>query len=105
MRVTLVRLAAVCGAIGLSGCMIVQQPVMGFLGSEVRWGDVATGKGNASKTGKACIDTILGLIARGDASVAAAKAAGRISEVSVVDHTSRNFMGITGEYCTVVRGD
>ncbi len=48
--------------------------------------------------------TILGLIAKGDASVRAAKIDGGITEVSVVDHSARNFLNIVGEYCTVVRG-
>jgi hypothetical protein len=50
------------------------------------------------------MDTILGLFARGDASVRAAKAAGGITEVSVVDHSAKNFLNIVGEYCTIVRG-
>jgi hypothetical protein len=50
------------------------------------------------------MDTILGLFARGDASVRAAKANGKITEVSVIDHSAKNFLNITGEYCTIVRG-
>ena len=51
------------------------------------------------------MDTILGLIARGDASVRAAKDSAGISEVSVVDHSVHNFLGIRGQYCTIVRGN
>ncbi len=88
-----------------TGCMIVDTPVMGVLGSRVRWGEFAQGDDASHKEGKACMDTILGLIARGDASVRAAKAAGGITEVSVVDHSARNFLNIVGEYCTIVRGN
>jgi len=88
-----------------TGCMIVDTPVMGVLGSRVRWGEFAQGDDKSSKEGKACMDTILGLVARGDASVRAAKAAGGITEVSVVDHSARNFLNIVGEYCTIVRGN
>ncbi len=91
--------------LGMSGCMIVQAPVQGILGSEVTWGDIATGKAATKKEGRACMDTILGLIARGDASVRAAKDSAGISEVSVVDHSARNFLGIRGQYCTIVRGN
>jgi hypothetical protein len=85
--------------------MIVDTPVMGVLGSRVRWGEFAQGDDKAGqKEGKACMETILGLVSRGDASVRAAKINGGITEVSVVDHSARNFLNIVGEYCTVVRG-
>ncbi len=94
------------GSIGMMGCMIVDTPVQGLLGSRVRWGDHAVGDDSTpdTKEGRACMDTILGLFARGDASVRAAKADGKITEVSVVDHSAKNFMNIVGEYCTIVRG-
>ena len=91
-------------AVGVSGCMIVDSPVKGMLGSEVKWGDFAQGDRTSLKEGKACLDTILGLFARGDATVAAAKANGKISEVSVIDHSARNLLNIVGEYCTIVWG-
>ena len=97
--------AALVGVMSLSGCMIVQAPVMGVLGSKVKWGEFAQGDDKAGqKEGKACMETLLGLLARGDASVRAAKANGGITEVSVVDHSARNFLNIVGEYCTIVRG-
>lgn len=89
----------------VSGCMIVDTPVMGVLGSRVTWGEFAQGDDKpGQKEGRACMETLLGLLARGDASVRAAKADGGITEVSVVDHSARNFMNIVGEYCTIVRG-
>jgi TRL-like protein family len=105
MRKSLANLWIATSLLGLSGCMIVQSPVMGILGGEVTWGDVATGKTAARKEGRACMDTILGLVARGDASVRAAKESAGITEVSVVDHSARNFLGIRGQYCTIVRGN
>ena len=105
MRGTLVASALLVGVLGVTGCMIVDTPIMGVLGSRVRWGEFAQGDDKAGqKEGKACMETILGLIARGDASVRAAKINGGITEVSVVDHSARNFLNIVGEYCTVVRG-
>ncbi len=76
------------------------------MGTEVVWGDVAGEAGDPAteKTGKACAESILGLIARGDASVRAAKLNGDISEVNSIDHSARNFLGIVGEWCTLVRG-
>ena len=95
---------------GLSGCsMIVDSPIKGVLGTEVIWGDIATGepgssKPGALKEGKACAESILGLLARGDASVRAAKENGNIAEVTSVDHSARNLLNIVGEWCTIVRG-
>ena len=93
----------------LNGCMIVDSPIKGVLGTEVIWGDIATGeKGSpapgALKEGKACAESILGLLARGDASVRAAKENGKITEVISVDHSARNLLNIVGEWCTIVKG-
>ena len=96
-------------AAGLSGCMIVDSPIKGVLGTEVIWGDIATGEAGspapvALKEGKACANSILGLLARGDASVRAAKVNGKITEVTSVDHSARNLLNIVGEWCTIVKG-
>jgi len=96
--------AIAVGIVGLSGCMIVASPAAGSIFTDVKYGDVATTSTNASKEGKACAQSILGWIAQGDASVAAAKAAGGITEVSSVDHTANNILGIVGTWCTVVKG-
>ena len=102
-------LGAMGVAVALGGCMIVESPIRGVVGTEVIWGDVATGKPGsptlgAQKEGKACAESILGLMARGDASVRAAKENGGITEVTGIDHSARNFFGIVGEWCTLVRG-
>ena len=103
---TLTLTVVLASAFGMAGCMIVDSPVKGMLGNRVRWGDFAQGDDQTkdTKEGRACLDTILGLFAQGDASVRAAKADGKITEVSVIDHSARNFMNIVGEYCTIVRG-
>lgn len=59
----------------------------------------------SSATGVACSVSYLGLVHIGDASVAAAMKSADITEVSVVDRTSENILGIWGRNCTVVRGD
>ncbi len=110
-RVTLRTFLAPCVmslVVGLSGCMIVDSPIKGVLGTEVIWGDIATGKAGSatpsSKEGKACAESILGLLARGDASVRAAKENGGITEVTSVDHSARNLLNVVGEWCTIVKG-
>ena len=108
MRTTLF-LGAVCLVASLGGCSIVESPIKGYLGTEVTWGDVATGEPSSpaiakSKEGTACAESILGLLAHGDASVRQAKANGGITEVTSVDHSARNILNIVGEWCTIVRG-
>lgn len=99
-------LGAMSLVVGLSGCMIVESPIRGVVGTEVIWGDVTTGKPTPGdvKEGQACAESILGLVARGDASVRAAKEDGGIDEVFSVEHSARNFFGVVGEWCTMVRG-
>ena len=60
---------------------------------------------SSSGTGVACSVSYLGLIHVGDASVTTAMKSAGIREVSVVDITSENILGIWGRSCTVVRGN
>lgn len=79
-------------------------PVPGFIMSDVHWDGDAEGS-LGTKEGKACAKTILGWIASGDASIKAAAMNGGIRKVTRVDHHSKHFLGIQGEYCTIVGGD
>jgi len=89
---------------GLTGCLPVASPAIGVFYTDVKYGDLATTSTAAAKEGKACAQSIMGLVASGDASVAAAKAAGGITEVSQVDHSATSVLGIIGEWCTIVKG-
>jgi hypothetical protein len=103
MRKALFIVLALCGVTTLSGCIAVYTPASGILFTEVR-GPIDAQGAIGPKEGKACAQSILGLIAQGDASIAAAAKAGGITNVSTVDHYSRNMLGIIGDFCTVVRG-
>lgn len=92
-------------AFSLAACQIVATPAAGWILTDVKYGDVATTATAATKEGKACASTVLGWVATGDASVAAAKAAGGITTVSSVDHTAHQILGIVGDWCTVVKGN
>ena len=46
----------------------------------------------------------MGLVATGDASIAAAKAAGGITDASHVDYHVKSTLGIVAEFCTVIKG-
>jgi len=90
--------------LNLTGCMGVASPVAGWVYTEAKWdGDVENGPA-ATKEGKACATSILAMIATGDASLDAAKANGGITQVAEVNHSSKNILGVWGEYCTIVKG-
>jgi hypothetical protein len=103
----LAKLGLVAGlALAANGCAMASGgngAVMGALYSGYKMGgNVTTATG--SKTGEACASSILGAIATGDASIAAAKAAGGVSEVSHVDHDNFSILGLYATTCTIVTG-
>jgi hypothetical protein len=104
MRKVLFVGLALTGMVTMSGCQNVATPATGLLYAEVWHGGDAEGALGA-KEGKSCAQSILALVATGDASVKAAAAAGGIKTVTRVDHYSKNILGILGEYCTIVGGN
>ncbi|HVJ89374.1 MAG TPA: TRL-like family protein [Labilithrix sp.] len=52
----------------------------------------------------ACASSILGVVATGDASLEAAKAAGGITQVAHVDHDNFSVLGVYAKTCTIVVG-
>ena len=63
----------------------------------------AAGTTSPARIGKSCARVFLAVIAWGDASIAAAKRNGGITDVTTVDHESFNLIGF-GSFCTVVHG-
>jgi hypothetical protein len=87
----------------LSGCLPVYSPAIGILLTDVH-GPIDAGTKVGAKEGRACAQSILALVAQGDASIRAAAHAGGITKIDSVDHYSRNMLGIMAEFCTIVRG-
>jgi hypothetical protein len=56
------------------------------------------------KKGEACATSILGWVTTGDASIRAAADAGGIKEISAIDSSFKNILGVYATYCTVVSG-
>lgn len=103
-RITLAgTLAGLAAAVFMSGCMPVYSPAIGVLYTDLK-GPLDAGDTVGAKEGTACVETILGLIARGDASIKAAAADGGIRKIASVDHSTENILGILGRFCTIVRG-
>ncbi|HKC92838.1 MAG TPA: TRL-like family protein [Nitrospira sp.] len=104
MRHSLVLAVIGVGLLSLTGCQPVASPLYGWMYNETQFGDFATTSADTTKEGKACAHTILGAWATGDASIDAAKADGKITVVSSVDHSAKHILGIFGTWCTIVKG-
>lgn len=68
----------------------------------------ATELEGASKVGKTCAHSVLGLVGWGDASIDTAKKAGGITKVAAVSYDTLEvlpYWGIYGQFCTFVAGD
>jgi len=63
-----------------------------------------TENNKATKTGRACAENFLSIVATGDASIEAAKNEGKITKVSYVDYEVSNYF-VYGKVCTVVKGE
>jgi len=104
---TLVKMSALLAfACVAGGCAMAQGgngSVSGFLYSGYKMGG-NVGPGQGTKTGQSCASSILGIIATGDASISAAKAAGGITQVAHVDHDDFGILGIYASSCTIVVG-
>ena len=79
---------------------------IGTLYTDAKLPGIATSNsGTSSKIGEAQCTSVLGLIALGDCSIAAAKKNGGIKKVYSVDWDVKNILGIYGTYKVIVRGE
>lgn len=105
IKVALTLVGITAAALSLTACQIVYSPMAGTSFNETKYGNIATAETATTKEGKACGSSIMGWVATGDASIAAAKANGGITKVTSVDHSAKNILGIFGEWCTIVKGN
>lgn len=91
----------------LSGCVTtgLLTPTGGALVKLGTEAGAATSVESATKMGKACSQNILGIVALGDSSIAAAKKAGGITKVASVDADYMTVLYLYGKVCTIVRGE
>jgi hypothetical protein len=95
--------------IGLDGCLgafaFGSNAPTGFLYGDASSGLQATNNNIGKKKGEACASSIIGLITTGDAGIRAAADAGGVTQISAVDASMMNILGIYTKYCTIVSGD
>lgn len=101
-RYSLLAVALVLFGFMAMGCNTVNSPAAGMFWMDVK-GPIDAGDKVGKKEGRACAQSILGMVATGDASIQAAAAAGGITRIDSVDHHS-TWMVVMGEFCTIVRG-
>lgn len=97
-------LALVLVGLMASGCSLSGFGPIGGLYTEHKVGVYGTSP-SGSKTGKACTQSILGLIALGDASVEEAASKAGITKVNNINLESFSILFFYGTLCTVVQGD
>ncbi len=95
---------ALLGVVVLSGCATARAPVTGFWYTETQSSITATANAAGNRVGQACAQSILGLVATGDASVETARRNGGITTITSIDESSNSILGIIAKYCTIVRG-
>lgn len=90
----------------LSGCgAYATSHVLGVLYSDVKGPVLAPSVGSSTKVGRASAQSILGLIALGDASIETAARGAGITKIHHVDYEVKNILGIVATYTVVVYGE
>ena len=90
----------------MPGCFATQYGIPSVVNIINNGGVGRSGSAESSDmvTGRACATSYLGYFAIGDASIRAATRAQGITKIASVSHTTEGVLGLTAEYCTVVRG-
>lgn len=91
----------------LTGCVAYStSPVTGILFTDVKAPVTATASDAAAlKSGSASVNSVLGLIATGDASIETAAKSGGITKIHHVDYSSKSWLGIYAVYTVTVYGE
>ena len=89
----------------VAGCAGAPMPVNGMIFADVSGPYMATTNTKGSKEGKTECTSILGLVASGDCSIAAAMANGNITKVATVDYHTWSILGLYARVNTVVTGE
>ena len=95
----------IVSALSLTACAASMSPVSGLLYTEVKAPLTSTNADISDlKKGTASANSILGLVATGDASIKAACENGNISKVVFVDYENKTILGIYSTFTTIVYG-
>jgi hypothetical protein len=88
-----------------TSCAIVRTPLTGLIYTDMKSPMAVTSNGGSTKVGTAKAQSILGIVATGDASIeTAAKSAG-ITKIHHVDEHGTSILGIVASYEVIVYGE
>lgn len=93
---------------GFAGCSpIIGKPYgAGSVYADVRFNERTDAQAAAGmKQGEGCATQILGIVATGDASAAAAAKKAGITKIATVDGSNSNVLGVYSKYCVIVTGE
>jgi hypothetical protein len=88
-----------------SSCAYVAAPLTGFLYTDVKAPITATSNSVSTKVGSAKAQSILGIVATGDASIEAAARSAGITKIHHVDYQSTAILGIIATFTVYVYGE
>jgi len=90
----------------MAGCaMSSRYPVTGWAYNVAKGGEMVTSNSVATKKGKSCATSVLGVVGYGDASIATAANSAGITRISYVDSENLGVVGVYAQNCTVVYGE
>ena len=105
MKRPFVSLGVACAALLMTSCAQVKSPLTGFIYTDLKAPRAVTDNTGSSKVGTSEAQSILGILATGDASIeSAAKSAG-ITKIHHVDEHVSGILGIIAKYKVVVYGE
>ncbi|MCF8366609.1 MAG: TRL-like family protein [Bacteroidales bacterium] len=89
----------------MSSCAFVATPVTGLVYTDIKAPLAVTSNEGSTKVGTAKMQSILGIVATGDASIeAAAKSAG-ITKIHHVDYEATSIIGVIATFTVLVYGE
>jgi len=89
----------------MSSCAFVASPLMGGLYTDVKAPLAVTSNAGSTKVGTAKAQSILGIVATGDASIEAASRSAGITKIHHVDYQATSILGIIATYTVFVYGE
>lgn len=89
----------------MSSCAFVSAPLLGGLYTDVKAPLAVTSNAGSTKVGTAKAQSILGIVATGDASIEAASKSAGITKVHHVDYQATSILGIIATYTVYVYGE
>jgi hypothetical protein len=89
----------------MSSCAFVSAPLLGGLYTDVKAPLAVTSNAGSTKVGTAKAQSILGIVATGDASIEAASRSAGITKIHHVDYQATSILGIVATYTVYVYGE